>query len=101
MKTKSPAAKTIVTHPVTGSKRNFDATIYAAFRSAIISSLSKSDGKTFTELSQSVKEMIREKMPGFKGSVSWYTISVRLDLEAKGIVENFVLKGKKLSRLKK
>jgi hypothetical protein len=38
-------------------------------------------------------------MPGFKRSIRWYTISVRLDPETRGIVETFVEKGKKLNRL--
>jgi hypothetical protein len=31
----------------------------------------------------------------------WYTISVLRDLETRGVVENFVEKGKKFNRLKK
>ena len=40
-------------------------------------------------------------MPGFNKSIPWYTISIRLDLESRGIVETFMEKGKKLNRLKK
>jgi hypothetical protein len=61
--------------------------------------LKGSKGKTFTELTDDVKKTIRKKMPGFKGSVPWYTISIRLDLESKGMVETFTEKGKKLNRL--
>ena len=92
--------KTTVTHPVTGTERNFDSTIYEPFKAAIIESLKGSKGKTFSELTDDVVRIIRKKMPGFKRSVPWYTISVRLDLETKGIVETFVEKGKKLNRLR-
>ena len=92
--------KTIVTHPVTGSERKFDTTIYEPVKSAILQSLKGSNGKTFTELTDDVVKTIRKKMPGFKGSVPWYTISIRLDLETKGIVETFTQKGKKLNRLR-
>ena len=95
------AKKTIVTHPVTGTKRKFDAAIYEPVKSAILQSLKGSKGKTFTELTDDVKKTIRKKMPGFKGSVPWYTISIRLDLESKGMVETFTEKGKKMNRLKK
>ena len=93
--------KTIVTHPVTGTERKFDTAIYEPVRSAILQSLKGSKGKTFTELTDDVVKTIRKKMPGFKGSVPWYTISVRLDLETRGIVETFTQKGKKLNRLSK
>jgi hypothetical protein len=48
-----------------------------------------------------VVKIVQKKSPGFKGNISWYTISIRLDLETRGIVETFVEKGKKLNRLKK
>jgi len=93
--------KTIVTHPVTGTERKFDSIIYEPFKAAILQSLKGSKGKTFAELTDDVVKIIRKKMPGFKRSVPWYTISVRLDLETRGIVETFIEKGKKLNRLKK
>jgi hypothetical protein len=98
---KSKPNKIIVTHPVTGTERKFDATIYEPFKSAIIRSLKGSRGKTFSDLTDDVIKIIHKEMPGFKRSIPWYTISVRLDLETRGIVETFVDKGKKLNRLKK
>ena len=93
--------KIIVTHPATGTERKFDAAIYEPVKAAILQSLKNSKGKTFTELTDDVVKTIRKKMPDFKGSIPWYTISVRLDLETRGIVETFIEKGKKLNRLKK
>jgi len=93
--------KIIVTHPQTGTERKFNAAIYEPVRAAILQSLKGSKGKIFTELTDDVVKIIRKKMPDFKGSIPWYTISVRLDLETRGIVETFVEKGKKLNRLKK
>jgi len=98
---KSKSNKITVTHPVTGRERKFDAGIYTAFKSAIWKSLKGSSGKTFTELTDDVIEILHQTMPGFEGSVPWYTISVRLDLESRGLVETYMKKGKKLSRLKK
>jgi hypothetical protein len=95
------ASKTIVTHPVTGTERKFDSAIYEPFKAAIMQSLKGSKGKTFTELTDDVVKMIKKRMPGFKKSIPWYTISIRLDLESKGIVETFIEKGKKINRLKK
>ncbi|MDZ4793397.1 MAG: hypothetical protein SGI83_03880 [Bacteroidota bacterium] len=51
-------------------------------------------------------KIISKKIPvpiaiGINKSISWYTISIRPDLETRGIVETFTEKGKKLNRLKK
>ena len=92
--------KIVVTHPLTGTERKFDAVIYEPVKAAIIQSLKGSKGKTFTELTDDVVKVIRKKMPGFKGSIPWYTISIRLDLETRGIVETFTDKGKKWNRLR-
>ena len=98
---KATSKKIIVTHPVTGTERKFDSDIYEPVKAAILQSLKGSKGKTFTELSDDVVKIIRKKMPGFKRSIPWYTISIRFDLETKGIVETFVEKGTKLNRLAK
>lgn len=95
------AKKIIVTHPLTGTERKFDAAIYELVKAAILQSLKGSKGKTFTELTDDVVKIIKKKMPEFKRSIPWYTISIRLDLETRGIVETFTEKGRKLNRLKK
>lgn len=92
--------KMTITHPRTGSQFDIDATIYEPFKAAILKSLKGSKGKTFTELTDDVVKTIRKKIPGFKKSIPWYTISIRLDLETRGIVETFTDKGMKLSRQK-
>lgn len=91
--------KTTTTHPRTGSQFKIDDEIYQPFKAAIIQSLKGSRGKTFSDLTYDVVKIIRKKMPGFKKSIPWYTISIRLDLETRGIVETFTEKGKKLNRL--
>ncbi len=98
---KSTAKKVIVTYPTTGTERKFDAAIYEPVKAAIIKSLKGSKGKTFTELAEEVTGILKKEMPDFKRSVAWYTISVKRDLETRGIIEAFEEKGKKLNRLKK
>jgi hypothetical protein len=95
------SAKVVVTHPSTKTERKFDAAIYEPFKKAILQSLKGNKGKTFTELTEDVTKTIKKTMPGFKRSIPWYTISIRLDLESRGIVETFVEKGKKLNRIRK
>ena len=98
---KPPSKKVIVTYPTTGTERKFDAAIYEPIKAAIIKSLKGSKGKTFTELTEDVTKILRKQIPDFKRSVPWYTISVKRDLETRGIIEAFDEKGKKLNRLKK
>lgn len=93
--------KVITTHPRTGSQFAIDMAIYEPFKAAILQSLKGSKGKTFTDLTDDVVKIIKKKMPGFKKSIPWYTISIRLDLETRGLVETFTEKGKKLNRLAK
>lgn len=94
-------SKVTTTHPRTGSQFKVDASIYEPFKAAILQSLKGSKGKTFTDLTDDVVKIIKKKMPGFSKSIPWYTISIRLDLETRGIVETFTEKGKKLNRLAK
>lgn len=96
----TPDKKTTTTHPRTGRRFNMDAATYDLFRSAILQSLKASAGLTFTELSTEVARIIKKKKPEFKGSIPWYTISVRLDLETLGTVETFTVKRVKRNRLK-
>ena len=96
---KAVPKKITLSHPRTYRETNIDAAIYKQFKAAIIQSLKGNRGKTFTQLSDDVAKTIRKKRPGFKGSVPWYTISVRLDLETRGIVRTFTEKGARLNRL--
>ena len=93
--------KTVITNPRTRREVKIDSSIYEPFKAAILQSLKGSKGKAFTELSDDVIKIIKKKFSEFKGSIPWYTISVLRDLETRGVVDNFIEKGKKLNRLKK
>ena len=98
---KSTSKKTVLTNPRTKRETKIDTTIYEPFKAAILKSLKGSKGKTFTELTDDVVKTIRKTFSEFKGSIPWYTISVLRDLETRGVVDNFIEKGKKYNRLKK
>jgi hypothetical protein len=98
---KKKSATITLTHPRTGSSFQIDEAIYKPFRAAILQSLKGNRGKTFTDLTDEVVKIINKKMPGFKKSIPWYTISVLLDLQTRGVTETFLEKGKKYNRLKK
>lgn len=90
--------KITTTHPRTRSQFNIDGEIYEPFKAAILQSLKGSKGKSFTELTGDVVKIIKKTMPGFKKSIPWYPISIRLDLETRGIVETFTEKGEKIKQ---
>jgi hypothetical protein len=98
---KGISKKTVITHPESRRESKIDSAIYEPFKEAILQSLKGSKGKAFTDLTDDVVKTIRKRSPSFKGSIPWYTISILRDLETRGIVENFVEKGKKFNRLKK
>lgn len=98
---KAAKNKTVITHPESRRETKIDSAIYEPFKAAIMQSLKGSKGKTFGELTDDVIKIIRKKLPSFKGSIPWYTISILRDLETRGQVENFIEKGKKFNRLKK
>jgi len=98
---KAISKKTVITNPRTKREVKIDSSIYEPFKSAILQSLKGSRGKTFSELTDDVVKIIRKQFSQFKGSIPWYTISVLRDLETRGVVDNFIEKGKKLNRLKK
>jgi len=93
---KSISKKTVMTHPKSKREMKIDEAIYEPFKAAILQSLKRSKGKTFTELTEDVTKIIRKKIPDFKGSIPWYTISIRLDMETRGMLETFIEKGKKM-----
>ncbi|MGH9878887.1 MAG: DUF6958 family protein [Nitrososphaerales archaeon] len=73
--TKHPAKK----HGVSISKYK-----YELIRKAIIQSLRAKGELTFTDLAKAVKGKLKG---GFEGSIPWYVESVKLDLEARKVIE--------------
>ena len=98
---KATSKKTVITHPKSRRETKIDSSIYEPIKAAILQSLKGSKGKIFSELTNDVVKNIKKRSPSFKGSIPWYTISILRDLETRGVVENFVEKGRKFNRLKK
>lgn len=57
---------------------------YDAIQAAIVDALQMNGVMTFEELQQAVEQRIGGH---FEGSVSWYYTTVKLDLEARGVIE--------------
>lgn len=92
--------KTECLNPNTGRKMNIDARVYDLFSKAIYHTLKKNkQGITYTDIVSGVKQCFKEKRTAFDGSIEWYTVTIKNDMEANGIIETFTDKGKKLHRL--
>lgn len=76
-------------HPQRGkSMPRIDARKYAVVRTAVLKVVPKAKtGIPFSELATRVAEKLPGPVRRTLGSVSWYTTTVKLDLEARGEIE--------------
>jgi hypothetical protein len=76
--------KILTLHPQGRSGVNISRVKYDTIGRAIQDSLRTHEGMTFKELT----EEVRSRLEGsFDGSISWHVTTVKLDLEARGVVE--------------
>jgi hypothetical protein len=80
---KMTAEKILTKHPLGKSGKNIDRKKYDALKKAILSALRKND-LTHTELFSRLNKSLKGR---FSGNISWYGETVKLDLEAKKIIE--------------
>jgi hypothetical protein len=71
-------------HPEKKQGVNISREKYEIIRSAILSTLESQKEMTFMNLSRAVE---KEVNGNFEGSVTWYVTTVKLDLEARGVVK--------------
>ncbi|UCG25134.1 MAG: hypothetical protein JSW55_03820 [Chloroflexota bacterium] len=76
--------KVLTLHPDGKSGVNISRAKYDLMRETIVSVLGEQIEMTFTELGAEVGRRLEGR---FDGSISWYYTTVKLDLEARGIVE--------------
>lgn len=69
---------------------------YDAMRDAIVRTLSAEGSMTYADLGQSLQEQLAGR---FDGSILWYYTVVKLDLEARGVLERIESKGSHQVRL--
>ena len=75
--------KILTRHPFGKSGKNISKQKYETLKQAILSALQKKE-LTHTELSDQLKKSLQGK---FTGNISWYGETVKLDLEARKIIE--------------
>ncbi len=74
------------------------ATTYHLFKRAITKTLAK-EPLSYSLIAASVKEYFKKEKIAFEGSVGWYTETIKLDMEATGLIIAYMKKGKKLHKL--
>jgi Family of unknown function (DUF6958) len=75
--------RVLTKHPLGKSGKNIEKPKYEAIKKAILSALEKKE-LTHTELFDQLNKGLKGK---FSGNISWYGETVKLDLEARKIVE--------------
>ena len=88
-------------NPNTGARLNIDADTWQLFHSAITHTLKGAKKMTYTEITDGIKKYLKDKKIAFDKSVGWYAVTVKNDMEARGMIEVLTEKGKKLNYLKK
>jgi hypothetical protein len=88
---KMTAEKILTKHPLGKSGKNIDRKKYDTLKKTILSALRKDD-LTHTELFSRLNKSLKGK---FSGNISWYGETVKLDLEAKKIIERTASKPQK------
>jgi hypothetical protein len=101
MPSKTQSQKTECLNPNTGGRMNIDAATYDLFSKAITYTLQGDQPLTYTQIVEGVKTCFQQQQTTFNGSVEWYAVTVKNDLQSRGILEVFTERGKKLHRLAK
>lgn len=78
-----PEAKILTKHPQDKTGRNISKQTYDTLKQAILLALGKSE-LTHPELFEQVNKKLYGK---FEGNISWYAETVKLDLEARKMIE--------------
>lgn len=78
------AEKIQALHPEGKQGTNIDKDKYDAMRAAIEAALGEAGEMTFQELNQAVHDRLEGD---FEGSIGWYYTTVKLDLEARNVIE--------------
>src|SRR3982750_3047850 len=83
--------KILTKHPLGKSGKNIDRRKYDTLRNAILSALRKND-LTHTELFSRINTTLKGKL---SGDINWYGETVKLDLEARKLIERTASKPQK------
>lgn len=88
-------------NPNTRHRMNIDKKVYDLFSKAIYHVLQEKKALTYTQIVEGIYDCFKKQNTEFEKSIEWYAVTVKHDMHARGIIEVFSEKGKKMHRLKK
>ena len=101
MPAKTVPQKVECLNPNSGGRMNIDKKTYDLFSKAIYHTLKKNQPLTYSQVVEGIYDCFRNQKTKFDGSVEWYAVTVKNDMHARGVIEVFLEKGRKLHRIKK
>ena len=88
-------------NPNTGGTMNIDKNIYDLISKAIYHTLKSGKSLTYSEIVEGIHDHFKKQKIKFEGSIPWYAVTVKHDMHARGIIEVFTEKGRKMHKLRK
>jgi hypothetical protein len=101
MATKTTIEKVECLNPNTGGRMNIDKKTYDLFSKTISHLLKKNQPLTYSQIVEGIENCFKQQKTKFDGSIGWYAVTVKHDMHARGVIEVFSEKNKKLHRLSK
>ena len=101
MPAKTVPQKVECLNPNSGGRMNIDKKTYDLFSKAIYHILKKNQPLTYSQVVEGIYDCFKNQKTKFDGSVEWYAVTVKNDMHARGMIEVFMEKGRKLHRIKK
>ena len=89
-------AKVECLNPNTGGNMKIDKDVYDLFSKAIYHTVKSGKALTYTQIVEGVNDCFKKQKTKFDGSVEWYTVTVKHDMHARGILKVYTEKEKKL-----
>jgi hypothetical protein len=86
-------------NPNSGRTMKIDASIYNIFEEAILAALKKNQPMTYGDMMKAVHQQFANNKIVFDKSVEWYGVTVKNDLQSRGLIQVWMEKGRKMHGL--
>ena len=98
---KNKPGKVECLNPQSGRRMNIDTDTWQLFSKAINETLKGGKALSFTELVEGIHDYMHAHKINFKKSIPWYAVTVKNDMEVRGLLKVYTEKGKKMNSLRK